>query len=234
MRSVLRVLFVMLLVPVALVASGFALYAPRSPAHEARTAALRQLGETLEEGERTTAVTPASRRPWWRYFHPISGVLAATDRRIVWVGVAPRALIEWSGEEPPGFEIASWNFDSAVIAETRVLLGTARGLAIRESPDAPAMRFGVRPADAETRRVVVATLQRRQAEIREAAERERLEQERLAELARQPVYHTVVRGEAVSSIAAQYGLTPDSLRALNALASDRIRVGQVLLVKPPT
>ena len=102
------------------------------------------------------------------------------------------------------------------------------------APDAEATRFVVRSADASTREAVVATLERRQAETRAAAERERLEQERLAWLARQPVYHTVVAGDAVSSIAARYGLTPDSLRALNGLTSDRIRVGQELLVKPGT
>jgi hypothetical protein len=231
---VVRAIVILMLVPVALVAAGFALYAPRSPARVARAESLRQLDEVLDAGERIASLTPAQRRPWWRYFHPVSGVLAATDRRLVWVGMAPRALIEWSGHEPSEFEILAWPYDSAVVAETRVHLGTSAGLAVRAAPGAPAMRFAVTAGNASTRAAVVATLQRRQAEIREAAEQERLEQERLAELARQPVYHTVSRGEAVSSIAARYGLTPDSLRVLNALTSDRIRVGQVLLVKPPT
>lgn len=94
------------------------------------------------------------------------------------------------------------------------------------------MRFAVRSSDAQSRQAVLTTVERRQSELRAEAERERAEQERLAWLARQPVYHTVQPGDAVISIAQQYGLTPDSLRALNGLTSDRIRVGQVLLVKP--
>jgi hypothetical protein len=234
MRLVLRAALLLVLVPAALLALGFVLYAPTTPARAARTEALRQLPALLEEGEGTVAVTPAVRRPWWRYFHPITGVLAATDRRLVWVGLAPRAIIEWSGEEPPPFEIASWTYDSAVVAPTRVLLGVSPGLAVRHAPGAAATRFAVRPSDAATREAVVATLERRQAEMRAAAERARIEQERLAWLARQPAYHTVQRGDALSSIAERYGLTPDSLRALNGLTTDRIRVGQVLLVKPGT
>jgi hypothetical protein len=230
-RAVLRVLAALLLLPAALITLGFVTHAPRSSARAARAAAVAQLPVVLDERERVTEVTPAVRRPWWRYFHPITGVLAATDRRLIWVGLSPRALIEWSSAEPPRFEITTWSYDSAVVAPTRVLLGVSPGLAVRESPGAQAMRFAVRSADTASRRVVVATLERRQAEIRAAAEAERVEQERLAWLARQPVYHTVERGDAVSSIAARYGITPDSLRAMNSLTSDRIRVGQVLLVK---
>lgn len=228
----MRSLVALLLVPVALAALGFVLYAPRHGASSARADAARELTLVLDDDERVANLTPATRRPLWRYFHPIAGVLAATDRRLVWVGVAPRSLIEWSAAEPPVFEIATWSYDSVVIAPTRVHLGVSPGLAVRAAPGAEAMRFAVRAADASTRREVLATLERRQAELRAEAERERAEQERLEFLARQPLYHTVQRGEAVISIAAQYGLTPDSLRALNGLASDRLQVGQVLLVKP--
>lgn len=234
MRWLLRVLVALIVTPIALMALGFVLYAPRSATPASRAEAERQLTYLLDEGERVASMTPVIRRSPWRYFHPVAGVLAATDRRLIWVGVTPRSLIEWSAAEPTVFEVTTWPYDSTVIAPTRVHLGLSRGLAVRAAPTAEAMRFAVRPDDAETRRVVMATVERRQAEMRAQAERERLEQERLEVLARQPVYHTVERGEAVSSIAARYGLTPDSLRALNGLTSDRIRVGQVLLVKAGT
>jgi hypothetical protein len=222
----------LLLVPVALATLGFVLYAPVLPVRVSRAMSARQLAMILDEGERLERTTPALRRPFWRYFHPIAGVLAATDRRLIWVGVAPRAIIDWSGEEPTRFEIRDWSYDSLVVADTRVHLGVSQGLAVRASPEASALRFAVRPMDGPTRNAVVAAIDRRQEEMREVAERERIEQERAAFLARQPVYHTVERGEAVSSIAARYGITPDSLRVLNGMTSDRIRVGQELLVKP--
>lgn len=232
MKSLLRVLAALLLVPVALATLGFVLYAPVLPVRVARAMSARQLAMVLDEGERLERTTPALRRPLWRYFHPIAGVLASTDRRLIWVGVAPRAIIDWSGgKEPTRFEIRDWSYDSLMVADTRVHLGVSQGLAVRASPEASALRFAVRGVDAPTREAVVAAIDRRQEEMREAAEQERIEQERAAFLARQPVYHTVVRGEAVSSIAARYGITTDSLRLLNGLTSDQIRVGQELLVK---
>ena len=47
----------------------------------------------------------------------------------------------------------------------------------------------------------------------------------------QPVYHTVAKGEHLSSIAKKYGTTPQKLKQLNGLKSDVIRVGQRLKVK---
>ena len=111
MKSFLRVLAALLLVPVALATLGFVLYAPVLPVRVSRAMSARQLAMILDEGERLERTTPALRRPLWRYFHPIAGVIAATDRRLIWVGVAPRAIVDWSGEEPTRFEIRDWSYD---------------------------------------------------------------------------------------------------------------------------
>lgn len=231
MIAVLRLLLVALLLPVALAALGWTAFTPRRSASRARAVATQQLPLVLDPGERVEATMEASRREAWRYFHPTAGILAATDRRLLWIGVVPRGMIEWSGAEPPIIETASWMHDSVVIAPTRLLIG-GRGLAIRAGPGAPATRLAVRGDPGAERPAVLTVAERRQAALREQAERERLAQERAAWLARQPAYHTVAPGEALISIAAQYGLSPESLQALNGLPTSRIRSGQRLLVKP--
>ena len=45
------------------------------------------------------------------------------------------------------------------------------------------------------------------------------------------VYHTVKKGETLSSIARKYGLSVAQLKKLNGLKKDSIRVGQRLRVK---
>ena len=44
-------------------------------------------------------------------------------------------------------------------------------------------------------------------------------------------YHTVKKGETLTSVARQYGLSVSQLKKLNGLKRDRIRVGQRLRVK---
>lgn len=46
-----------------------------------------------------------------------------------------------------------------------------------------------------------------------------------------PTTHTVRRGEVLGTIAGRYGVTVSRLKALNGLTSDRIRVGQKLVVR---
>lgn len=51
-----------------------------------------------------------------------------------------------------------------------------------------------------------------------------------ASVASEPLYHTVVRGDTLSGIASQYGVTLAALRSANALRGDTIMIGQRLLV----
>jgi hypothetical protein len=223
----------MFVAAVILAAAGFALFTPRVGAGTARQMASRELALALEPGETVERSAVVSQRHWWRYFHPTYGVLAYTDKRVVWVGAEPRALIEWDADEPAAFEMKTWAHDSVAIRPVRFLFGLVRGVALLE-PGRRGRRelFDVAPAQWDALGQVTATLERRQAFLRAEAERERQRQALQGWVVRLPVYHAVRPGEAVSSIAAAYGLTPDSLRALNALIGDRIRAGQLLLVKP--
>ncbi len=52
----------------------------------------------------------------------------------------------------------------------------------------------------------------------------------LASLAQSTQHHTISRGETLSLIADRYRISVRSLRAMNKLASDKIRIGQVLVI----
>ncbi|MDQ3669631.1 MAG: LysM peptidoglycan-binding domain-containing protein [Actinomycetota bacterium] len=231
------------LVSAALAVAGYALYTPRRSTEAAQRMAWRELAIVLDAGETVERSALVSRRHWWNYFHPTSGVLAYTDRRVVWVGTVPRGLIEWDDDEPAAFETRTWPHDSVAVSPARPVFGLTRGVALT-TRDVVRGEEGVRTHGAQPELFTVsrgawasmlevtAALERRQTVLRAAAERERQRQEYEAWLARQPVYHIVRSGDAVSSVAAAYGLTPDSLRRLNGLTDDRIQAGARLLVKP--
>ncbi|MEO5904965.1 MAG: LysM peptidoglycan-binding domain-containing protein, partial [Gemmatimonadaceae bacterium] len=53
----------------------------------------------------------------------------------------------------------------------------------------------------------------------------------VARLVDEPIYYTVRRGDAISSIASRFDTTPDILKKLNNLPNDKVRIGQQLTVK---
>jgi len=214
----------------ALAVAGYALYMPRTGAAAARRAARQELARVLDAGETPEHSAYASQRHWWNYFHDTHGVLAATERRLIWVGVAPRGLIERDAGDPTAFDVKTFAYDSVTAVPARSRLWTGRGIALstRGARELYAVSAREWPNVGRLRAVI----ERRQAALRAEAERERKAQEYAAWLARQPVYHVVQRGEALSTIAVTYAITPDSLRLINELTGDRIKVGQRLLVKP--
>ncbi len=184
-------------------------------------------------GETAAWSVPAFQRRWWDYFRPTPGVLVATERRLLFVGLVPGPVTREATNEPPALERASFVIDSAalVVRGSRV-----RGVRVIEItlPNGPSAKFSIHPRAwqrAESLMVLVAGIQRDRDAENEAA---RIAREDSEAAARRALYHHVERGESLTSIAARYGLTADSLQALNPVTSTRLRIGDSLLVRPET
>jgi hypothetical protein len=232
LRLVLRVAAWCAAVLCGFAALGFFLYTRRVDVRGARQSARQELAMMLEPGERVEQVAFVAQRRWWDYFRETHGVLAATDRRLLFVGVPPKEVMS-PESGPQVFEQRSFPYDRPLRVERgRVFVGTSPGMVLRGG--AAKETFAVAAADRPGVDSVLAVVGRVQTAMREAAERERRAQIYASWIARQPLYHRVERGEALISIAVKYGVTPEQIRAWNGLGSDVVKAGQRLLVKPRT
>lgn len=199
----------------------------------ARSTLARELSTyALEPGE----TVRASAFLYWRsplsYFRSTHAVLAATDRRLLLLTLTPPDPLTREAEASLP-TIRDLPKDTTVRLDTgRVMFGLARGITLR-APDVRE-RWASREEEWSQVRAVIAEVSTLQRAMREDADAIRLAQLAAAERARQPIWHVVGRGEALGSIAQRYGTTPERLRELNAMSSDRIRAGDSLLIKPRT
>jgi hypothetical protein len=171
------------------------------------------------------------RRTTADYFRATRGVVALTDRRLLYVGLLPRDVYA-EAREPDVFDRRVFPLDTTVtVAAGRTHLWTRRALILTRQRDEP-LRLAVSGEAWPAAREILEHVARRQAAQR--AEADRLLRARLAaeEAARRPIWHEVARGEALSTIASRYHTTVERLQALNGLPDTRIRAGQRLLVKP--
>lgn len=233
MARLLRAFAIQIAVVIALLAGGLAVHVYRTQPRPARRLVERELREgILADGERVVNLVTVFRRRPSDYFRATRGLLALSNERLVYVGIAPRDIL--GPDEPvPVFESRDFVPDTLLrLSSGRTLLGAARALVIQRVDEKHT--FGV-PDDewAEAQRMVT-EVRRRHAVARSEAERLRKVRFVADSVERAPKYHVVRRGEALISIAREYDTTPEQLRALNGLPDDRIRVGQRLLVKPQT
>jgi len=229
---VLRVSAWMIVLVGVVAGVGVLLFIHRGDAEGSSRVANRELEHLLQPGETIENRAPVLQRNWWDYFRVTHGVLAATNRRLVYVGVPPEAVLPRE-PEPQLLEQSAFPYDRPIdIWRGKVFLGTVNGIIIR-APEQ--MRtFGVVSSERPRLDSVLANMRRRQAAIREAAERERQDALALAERTRRPVFHVVQRGEALELLARQYNVSVEQLQGWNNLPDPRIRIGQSLLVKPRT
>jgi hypothetical protein len=171
-------------------------------------------------------------RHWWHYFRVTHGVLAATNRRLVYLGVPPEEILPRE-PEPQLLEESSFPYDRPIdIWRGRVFLGSLSGIIVRAPGETET--FGVEASERVRLDSVLNIMLRQQTAIRDSVEHERQTALAAAEDARQPVYHDVERGEALELIAKRYNVTVEQLQEWNNLPSAQIRAGIRLLVKPRT
>ena len=186
----------------------------------------------LEPGE----TVRASAFLYWRsplsYFRSTHAVLASTDRRLLLLTLTPPDPLTREAETTLP-TIRDLPKDTTVRLDTgRVMFGLAKGVTIvgRDVSD----RWAARDDQWAQLTAVISDLSGVQRAMREDGEAIRLARLASVERARQPIWHIVRRGEALGSIAEQYGTSPERLRELNRLSGDRIRAGDSLLIKPRT
>ncbi len=202
---------------------------PPGAARAARAASERELAGELDGGEHVLARAYVSQRLWADNLRESYGVLAATDRRLLFVGQPPAPWLRRDDVGPAELRVQAFPYDVPFTADARrLLLGTSSGLVVRTpATDVP---YLVPRAEREHAREIGRVVERALAARTSAGERE--QQARVAPAAPAPVYgvHVVHPGEAVTTIARQYHTTPDVVRQLNRLPNDRIRIGQRLRV----
>lgn len=213
--------------------AGYVLWQRHLDPVSARATLTRELSSyALEPGE----TLRASAFLYWRsplsYFRSTHAVLAATDRRLLLLTLTPPDPLTREAETTLP-SIRDLPKDTTVRVDTgRVMFGTSRGLTL--SARDLRERWAARDEQWPQVRAVVEDLSRVQRGMREDADAIALARLAAVERARQPIWHVVNRGEALGSIAERYGTTPERLRQLNAMATDRIRTGDSLLIKPRT
>src|SRR5262245_22182086 len=231
-RVALRVSAWGVVVVLLLVIIGGLLFVHRGDAEGSARIANSEVELMLERGEGIDWRAPVIARHWWNYFRVTHGVLAATNRRLVYIGVPPEEILPRE-PEPQLLEESSFPYDRPIdVWRGRVFLGTETGVVIRAPGQ---MRtFGVTSGERPRLDSVLTLMTRRQQAIRDSVEDERQRALVAADAARQPIFYVVSRGDALELIAGQYNVSVEQLQEWNALPSPKIRVGQRLLVKPRT
>jgi LysM domain. len=216
----------------------FAVHMARTDPRDTRAIAERELVvNTLEPGERVVHMVSVFKRPAISYFRATRGLLVLTNRRLLYLGLEPRDLLA-APDLPPTFEERDFALDTLVrVSSGRTFFGLAKAVVVQTPNEM--LRLGVPSSEwpkadlmivamntRHERAVALGVIQRQFLARAEA-------QRKAAEAARhKPKYYTVKRGDALATIALIWNTTPDRLREWNRLPDNRIRIGQVLMVRP--
>jgi hypothetical protein len=209
--------------------AAFVLFGSPASARTAHRIADREVAMTLDPGERIEASAYVAQRHPLDYFRETYGTLAATDRRLIFIGVLPRDFLE-PERDLPAFDVRTFPYDTTLLLRgARVFFGRTYGVVLHtdDGDEAFSVAGGQWPRTQE----VIRALGRHTLAVRQSVERER---QAIAEAASRPpvlTYHKVKRGETLIGIANLYATTPESLLVLNSMTDSTIKAGQTLLVK---
>lgn len=212
-------------------------YMQRREPRDARAIVDRELRlNTLQPGERILRSVPVYRRSGVDYYRQTQGLLALTDRRLLYLGAPPRDITAAS-DQAPAFDQRVFPIDTMVHIEgSFAVLGLTRALYVSSPygdlklgipsgqwPHAEAMRRDWQARHGNLHAIGVWAGKVREARLQLVRE--------LEAYRRQPVYHVVRAGDAISSIASWYETSADKIRSLNGITGNKIKVGQKLLIR---
>jgi hypothetical protein len=210
----------------------------RTDPRDSRAIAERELRvNTLQPGEQVLRMVSVFKRPALDYFRATRGLLVLTNQRLLYLGLEPRDLLA-APDLPPTFEQRDFPIDTLVrVSAGRTFFGIAKAVVITTPTET--LKLGV-PSAAwpQADLIVVGMTVRHDRVVAHSAQQRAMlakaeTQRREAEAARRKAkLYTVKRGDALGSIATIWNTTPDKLQAWNHLPTNKIRVGQVLLVRP--
>lgn len=198
---------------------------------EAQAIAERELTSgTLRFGERVQRAAHVYIRRPSDYFRGANGVLAATNERLIFIGVAPRGNLD-SPDAPPVILQQEFTSDTLLRLESaRIFLGTSRGVIAER--DGQEGRFGATRRHWHELEELSTYVNRLHETQRQEAARERRLREEVARIVAEPLRYTVKRGDAISTIAEWFGTTIEDLQRWNNIEGTRIRIGEELVVRP--
>lgn len=225
---------------VAVVVGEMIVHAIRTDPRDSRAIVERELTlNTLQPGERVVRELPVFQRPALDYFRATRGLLVLTNKRLLYLGVEPRDLLA-APDVPPTFVERDFPIDTMVqVSGGHTFLWITKAVRI-ETPN-ETLKLGVPSSASSTADVLLASMEtRHKRAVVESADARKLQEETVAarkaaeDAWRKPKYYTVQHGDALGGIATQWNTTTDKLRALNNLPDNKIRVGQVIIVRPAT
>lgn len=126
---------VLISVAMLLIVVQIVLHSMRTEPRDSRMIADRELTvNVVEPGENVLQVVSVVRRMPVDYFRATRGVLALTNKRIVFLGLRPRDMLAPS-DAPPSFEQQDFPLDTAVSVKTGRVMGWLSKGIIVDTPD---------------------------------------------------------------------------------------------------
>ncbi len=231
-RFLKRALIGTAIVVAGILAFGYFFFMRHADAPRAWKAADREIASgMLRYGEKVERTAKVFQRRASEYYRGSNGVLYATSERIIFVGVVPPSNTR-SEDSPDVILTSEFPNDTTLVMDfKRLYLLTSHGVKISYPGKAEGV-FAAYPGESEALDSLVINVNRRLSAMKDTAAMERRLREAVAKLIREPLYYRIRSGDALSVVARKFSTTPEKLKEWNKLATDRVRIGDSLLVKP--
>lgn len=230
-RFLKRAVIGLFLVIVGLMVFGYTVFMRRVDARGAWETASHELNSgMLRYGEHVSKYAKAFQRRPSDYYRASNGLLVATNYRIIFIGIAPTDKLENTDAPATIIQYEFPNDTMLTMQEERLYFLTARGVRIAHGPGTT-QEFAASRGDEGSLDSLLKYVNRNLDQQRVEAIRETRIRTAVAKLIEEPLFYTVRRGDAISTIAARFDTTPDILKKLNNLPNNNVKIGQTLMVK---